>query len=137
MHLTPLGFDDIHLSFTQESLNKRTITELSKDILLEKIVYVTVSYFWVATEYRFLYTKIDKEKFDIKDSEMWHAKSLHICSSFIPSKSPLVNHITKSYIKHHLSRKNAKAELKEEVKESAEPDEKAVEVSTGNASETK
>ena len=45
MHLTPLGFDDIHLSFTQDNLNKRTIPELSKDILLEKIVYVTVSYF--------------------------------------------------------------------------------------------
>ena len=45
MHLTPLGFDDIHLSFTKDNLNKRTIPELSKDILLEKIVYVTVSYF--------------------------------------------------------------------------------------------
>ena len=57
MHLTPLSFDDIHLSFIEDSLKKRTILELSKDILLEKVVYLIVSYFWVATEYRFLHSK--------------------------------------------------------------------------------
>lgn len=35
------------------------------------------------------------------ESEYWHAKSLEIACSFLPSDCPLVNHIMLSYQKHH------------------------------------
>ncbi|CAI2382596.1 unnamed protein product [Moneuplotes crassus] len=105
MHLQPVDFDQMHLSFKPENVVKKTNQELNKDIILEKIVYVTVAYFCVGTEYRFLNSKIDPDKYGKKDSEIWHAKALHICSTFMPPNSPLVKHITKSYIKHHLKEK--------------------------------
>ena len=89
--------------------------ELSKDIIIEKIVYITVAYFWIGTEYRFLSSKSDDKKYDKKESEIWHAKALHICSTFMPSNSPLVKHITKSYLKHHLKEKIERKQ-EEEVK---------------------
>jgi hypothetical protein len=45
MHLTPLDFDDMHLACMPESIKKRSISELSKDAIIEKIVYLTVSLF--------------------------------------------------------------------------------------------
>jgi len=63
--------------------------ELSRDAMLEKIILLTVSYFCVGTELRFLnnnitteettkvkdkHTDIEKEKKKKKElSEMWHA----------------------------------------------------------------
>lgn len=35
-----------------------------------------------------------------KESEYWHAKSLEIACSFLPSECPLLNHINLSYQKH-------------------------------------
>ena len=35
-----------------------------------------------------------------KESEYWHAKSLEISCSFLPSECPLLNHINLSYQKH-------------------------------------
>lgn len=122
MHLNPINFDDMHISFLGESLKKRTLPELSKDIALEKLVYLIVSYFCVGTEYRFLHSKIDSAMYTMKESEMWHAKSLHICSAFLPEKSPLVNHITKSYLKHHLSRKSTEVEPEVKLKTVKEPE---------------
>lgn len=115
MHLAPMDFDEMHLSFLPENLKQKTNSELNKDIIIEKIVYITVAYFWVGTEYRFLNSKVDSEVYEKKDSEIWHAKALHIWSTFIPSNSPLVKHITKSYIKHHLKDKIEKR--KEEAKQ--------------------
>lgn len=44
---------------------------------------------------------------------MWHAKSLHTSSLFLPEECPLVNHIINSYKKHHL---NPKLELLKQKK---------------------
>lgn len=45
MHMTPIGFDDLHSSLNLESVSKRCEYELSKDSLLDKIVLLTVAYF--------------------------------------------------------------------------------------------
>lgn len=121
MHLMPLDYDDMHLALLPETIKKKSMNELSKDMIIEKIVYLTVSMFWVGTEYRFLYSKTDQDKYDKKESEIWHAKSLHIWSTFLPVKSPLLSHITKSYIKHHLKYKiEAQEKLKAQTKKSEE-----------------
>jgi hypothetical protein len=36
-----------------------------------------------------------------KESELWHAKSLEVACSFLPSDCPLLNHVLLSYQKHH------------------------------------
>jgi hypothetical protein len=105
MHMSPIGFDDLHSGLVLDSIEKRCIYELSKDSLLEKIVLLTVGYFCVGTEIRFLMNKTVDKQHPRKDSEMWHAKALHTSSVFLPSDCPLVSHVTSSYIKHHLTPK--------------------------------
>jgi hypothetical protein len=104
MHMSPIGFDDLHSWLSLDSIEKRCVYELSKDSLLEKIVLLTVGYFCVGTELRFLMAS-GKNKSVQKDSEMWHAKALHTSSTFLPGDCPLVSHVTSSYIKHHLTQK--------------------------------
>ena len=76
--------------------------ELTREALLEKIALLSVSYFCISTEKRFL----AQDPANIggsfgKQSEFWHAKSLEIACCFLPSECPLVNHIFASYQKHH------------------------------------
>ena len=104
MHMNPIGFDDLHSGLNLDSIEKRWVYELSKDSLLEKIVLLTVGYFCVGTELRFLMNN-QEVKYLKKDSEMWHAKALHTSSTFLPGDWPLVSHVISSYIKHHLKPK--------------------------------
>ena len=67
--------------------------EISKDQLLYKALYVIVSYFCIGTELRFL-APVNKEKYSLKDSEIWHAKAIHIASYFLPNDCPLILHIS-------------------------------------------
>lgn len=71
------------------------------DMLLYKALYIIVSYFCIGTELRFL-SVLSPGKFTIKDSEVWHAKAIHIASYFLPNDCPLIQHITQSYSRHHL-----------------------------------
>eukprot|EP00347_Sterkiella_histriomuscorum_P000936 403373959 len=105
MHLTPMNTDELAAKLDRTH-------ELNKDAMLEKIILFVVSFFCVGTELRFLSQKEDSG-FTKKDSEMWHAKSLHTASLFLPEECPLVNHIINSYKKHHL---NAKLELQRQKK---------------------
>ncbi len=50
--------------------------ELARDQIIENFAILAVSYFCVGTEMRFLHNSKSKEEYDIKDSEMYHAKSL-------------------------------------------------------------
>jgi len=87
--------------------------ELSRDAMLEKIILLTVSYFCVGTELRFLNRpedsgriekreQVDKEKRTKKEqSEMWHAQALEASARFLPSECPLVAHVITNYQKHH------------------------------------
>lgn len=103
MHLQALGFDEFNEKTISQGLNYTNflLDEISKDTLLYKCLYVIVSYFCIGTELRFL-SVIQASKFTIKDSELWHAKAIHIASYFLPSDCPLIQHITQSYSRHHL-----------------------------------
>ena len=57
--------------------------------MLKKALYVIVSYFCIGTELRFL-AVTEAAKFNMKDSEIWHAKSIHIASHFLPNDCPLI-----------------------------------------------
>lgn len=79
--------------------------------MLEKLILLSVSYFCVGTELRFLSgnnsdnkkkpSLIDLHATDLSyskaDSEMWHAMALEAAGTFLPSECPLVSHIIVSY----------------------------------------
>jgi hypothetical protein len=109
MHLSTMNMDE--LNSRSESTH-----ELNRDAMLEKIVLLTVSYFCVGTEIRFLSSK-DEKGFVRKHSELWHAKSLHVSCCFLPSDCPLVLHIINSYSKHHLKAKEEQRKKEEDKKE--------------------
>ena len=97
MHLSPMNTDELSAKLDKTH-------ELNKDAMLEKIILFVVSFFCMGTELRFLALK---ENFDFtkKDSEMWHAKAMHVACLFLPEDCPLVTHIINSYKKHHLNAK--------------------------------
>jgi len=78
--------------------------ELTRDSFLEKIAIVSVAYFCISTEQRFIINgkeedwDLDKKEIE---SEYWHMKSLEIACKFLPSECPLLNHIHLGYQKHH------------------------------------
>lgn len=56
MHLSLMGAEEINDNNSSKSL-EQTTHELCKDSMLEKIVLVSVAYFCIATEMRFLMAK--------------------------------------------------------------------------------
>lgn len=85
-----------------------TSHELCKDAMLEKIVLISASYFCIATEMRYIIQKQpNKSSTGVmkKDSEMYHAKALHISSLFLPRECPLVQHVQQSYVRNYLKDK--------------------------------
>ena len=98
MQITPLTIHDL--------INTPGIQiELARDQVIEKISFLSVSYFCVSTELRFLVNLKDNPNVDpvqIKsESEYWHGKALELSCTFLPSESPLCSHILSSYNKHH------------------------------------
>ena len=105
MHLLPMNLDELNLHIDNSH-------ELSRDAILEKIILLSVSYFCVGTELRFLCQKVVPKKGQVaapeedekqqpvytkSDSEMWHGKALETSCTFLPSECPLVSHIIMSY----------------------------------------
>lgn len=123
MHLSLMGTDELapinmengnvaNVSCDEPLTGKdkvETSHELCKDAMLEKIVLISVAYFCIATEMRFLMQKrrgsSQQSSVSKKDSEMYHAKALHISSLFLPGDCPLVQHISQSYNKNYLKDK--------------------------------
>lgn len=99
MHLQPLSTEEMNLHVDNSH-------ELSRDAVLEKIILLTVSYFCVGTELRFLNNtnsaadektvQNDKRK-KKEQSEMWHAQALEASARFLPSECPLVAHVILNY----------------------------------------
>jgi hypothetical protein len=79
----------------------RNEAELSRDSFLEKISIIAISYFCVSTEIRFIIQLKEDPSYDPVqkgvESEYWHAKSLEVACSFLPSECPLLNHVLLSY----------------------------------------
>jgi hypothetical protein len=95
MQMTPITLQDLLSSYNND-------IELSREALLEKIALLSVSYFCISTEKRFLAQEAPSGNQRIaKESEFWHAKALEIACCFLPAECPLVNHIFTSYQKHH------------------------------------
>jgi len=55
MHLLPMSIEELNLHIDNSH-------ELSRDAMLEKIILISVSYFCVGTELRFLTALQDKQK---------------------------------------------------------------------------
>lgn len=110
MHLLPMSLEELNLHIDNSH-------ELSRDAMLEKIILLSVSYFCVGTELRFLSSNTSvkptksssysddsnqaEKGYNKADSEMWHAMALEAAGTFLPSECPLVSHIIVSYQKHH------------------------------------
>jgi tetratricopeptide (TPR) repeat protein len=98
MQISPLTMQDIYTTSSMEY-------ELSRELVLEKICFLAVSYFCVSTELRFIVQMKEDTSVDPvvkrKESEYFHGKALEVACSFLPSECPLVNHILMSYQKHH------------------------------------
>lgn len=111
MHLLPMSLEELNLHVDNSH-------ELSRDAMLEKIILLSVSYFCVGTELRFLSKQAnnaknpkqisddpdespESKKYLLEDSEMWHAMALETCGTFLPSECPLVSHMIISFQKHH------------------------------------
>lgn len=88
---------------------RRNEQELDRYAFLETISFLIVGYFCISTEIRFIIQLKEEialyKNFDIptkqKESEFWHAKSLEVAATFLPSDCPLLNHVLLSYQKHH------------------------------------
>lgn len=121
MNMTPLKFDELNNLLILDDVAERTTQEISKDSLLEKLVQLSVSYFCVGTEIRFILQKSASSKFTMRDSEIYHAKSLHTATCFLPAQCPLIGHVMSSYVKHHIKKKPkqeiSKIHLTRQVKE--------------------
>ena len=91
MYLSPLNYDDLELDSDPKY-------ELLRDAILEKVVMLTVAYFCIATELRFL--SPDKGN-NITNGEFYHFKAVEFASLFLPVSCPIVKHYIVSYYKHY------------------------------------
>lgn len=96
MQIQPISMKDF-LNVANDEL------ELGRDLFLEKLSILTVSYFCMSTEMRFLlqsranFLKPEVKRDRELESEYWHAKALEIACTFLPSECPLLNHVLLSY----------------------------------------
>ena len=84
MYLSPLNYDPKY--------------ELLRDAILEKVVMLTVAYFCIATELRFLSPDKGNNK---TNGEFYHFKAVEFASLFLPVSCPIVKHYIVSYYKHY------------------------------------
>lgn len=62
MHLSLMGAEEINDNSQNAKSLEQTTHELGKDSMLEKIVLVSVAYFCIATEMRFLMNKQQQQQ---------------------------------------------------------------------------
>jgi hypothetical protein len=100
MYLSAINSEDL-------DLDSEPYFELLRDAIIEKVVMLTVSYFCLATEIRFLKDENPKGKSNIcgeysnQYSEFWHANSVEYACSYLPCTCPIVKHYISSYHKHY------------------------------------
>lgn len=69
--------------------------------MLEKIAYLTVSFYCLSTEARFIEKSIQKTQNDILDSEHWLSKSLELAYCLLPPEAPILGQIYSVHNKFH------------------------------------
>lgn len=73
--------------------------ELTRDLMLEKILMAVVGHFCIATEIRFL--SVGSTKVQASEGMAWHKKALELAQPFLPSACPLLLHITNSFMRNY------------------------------------
>ena len=79
MFLYAMSYDDLDLDSDPKY-------ELLRDAIIEKILMLTVAFFSIANELRFINNKNDNGAY-------YHSKSVEIACSFLPCTCPIVKHI--------------------------------------------
>lgn len=97
MYLCPIPMDEL-------DLESEPGCELLRDAVIEKIIMLSVAYFCVATEYRFMAELNDQTKDQAAaNSEMYHSKAIEISFSYLPASSSIIRHYINTYNKTHYS----------------------------------
>lgn len=97
-----MSTDDLAISASKQNMAE-TSHDLLKDAMLEKVILIAVAYFCIATEMRLMAQS--GKKVTKKDSEIYHAKAVHLASTFLPKECPLVQHLATSYKRNYLKEK--------------------------------
>ena len=87
MFLYAMSYDDLDLDSDPKY-------ELLRDAIIEKILMLTVSFFSIANELRFLGNKIDNGLY-------YHSKAVEISCFYLPSTCPIVKHYVNTYCKYY------------------------------------
>ena len=87
MFLYAMSYDDLDLDSDPKY-------ELLRDAIIEKILMLTVSFFSIANELRFLGNKVDNGLY-------YHSKTVEISCLYLPSTCPIVKHYVNTYCKYY------------------------------------
>ena len=91
LYLYPLNCDDL-------DLDSDSRFELLKDTILEKIVMLTVSYYCISKEMKFLFTDKNNKRIN---GEYYLNKAVELSSLFFPSSCPIVKYYINNYYKNY------------------------------------
>ena len=102
MYLSAINSEDL-------DLDSEPNFELLRDAVVEKVVMLTVSYFCLATEIRFLNEEIKlstplskkNNEYSPTFSEFHHSQAVEFSCLYLPSTCPIVKHYISSYYKHY------------------------------------
>ena len=86
MFLYAMSYDDLDLDSDPKY-------ELLRDAIIEKILMLTVAFFSIANELRFI-NKTDNGAY-------YHSKAVEIACSFLPCSCPIVKHYVNTYCKYY------------------------------------
>ena len=92
MFLFPVSYDDLDLDSDPKY-------ELLRDAIIEKILMLTVAFFSISNEVRFLNSNLSNNKND--NGSYFHSKAVEIACSFLPSTCPIIKHYVTSYGKYY------------------------------------
>lgn len=87
MYLCAMSYDDLDLDSDPKY-------ELLRDAIIEKILMLSVAYFSISNEIRFLKDKKDNGNF-------YHSKALEIACEHLPTTCPIVKHYISTYCKYY------------------------------------
>lgn len=98
MHMNPIQYRDF-------CVYSEMICELQKRLLLEKVIYMSIAFFTIATELRFLhFDRIERKREETSPetvSEFYHLKAIEMACKHIVCGTPYINHLITSYHKHY------------------------------------
>ena len=113
MFLYAMSYDDLDLDSDPKY-------ELLRDAIIEKILMLTVAFFSIANELRFINNKNDNGAY-------YHSKSVEIACSFLPCTCPIVKHYVNTYCKYY-GNGNLNIDLDKEFNSAGEINENVIDI---------